>query len=183
MDYLNITHYFDNKSMLVQLSYKIYSKLRGNYHYYLPYPEFSATKITSNIYIGDINSAYQKEHLNKEGITHIVSCVLGNTPGYPSDFKYLVVDVIDNEQENLTDKFEEAVHFIERAILENGKVLIHCVCGISRSVSITIAYLIYKEDMTIEEALKLIQSKRPIANPNPSFLKQLQLFYKNHGSK
>ena len=64
MDYLNITHYFDNKSMLVQLSYKIYSKLRGNYHYYLPYPEFSATKITSNLYIGDINSAYQKEHLN-----------------------------------------------------------------------------------------------------------------------
>ena len=176
-----LTNYLSNNNVLVQLSYSIYSRLRGNVHYYLPYGEFSATKITENIYIGDIHSAYQQDHLKKEGITHIVSCVMGNTPGYPKEFKYMVIHAIDNENQNLIDKFEIAVNFIDKAVLENGKVLIHCVCGISRSVSVAAAYLIYKNKITAEKALEMIKEKRKIACPNPSFMEQLKIFYKNHG--
>ena len=70
--------------------YTVYSKLRGSYHYYLPYTkEFQASKITDNLYIGDIYSLYQKDLLKKNGITHVVSVVLGITPPFPNDFKYL----------------------------------------------------------------------------------------------
>ena len=97
----NLTNYFDNNSVILKLSYSLYSRFRGNIHYYLPYGEFSATKITDNLYVGDIHSSYQMEHLKNEGITHIVSCVMGSTPGYPDDFKYLVVNVIDNENQKI----------------------------------------------------------------------------------
>lgn len=178
----NLTNYFDNNSIILKLTYSLYSRFRGNIHYYLPYGEFSATKITDNLYIGDIHSAYQDVHLKKEGITHIVNCVMGSTPGYPDDYKYLIVNVIDNENQNLIDKFETAVNFIDKAIQENGKVLIHCVCGVSRSVSITAAYLIYKNKISAEKAIEIIKEKRDVACPNPSFMEQLKIFYKNHGT-
>lgn len=177
----NLTNYVDNNNPLLRYTYSLYSRIRSNVHYYLPYGEFSATKITNNIYIGDIHSANQYEHLKNEGITHIISCVLGVVPSYPNDFNYLSVEAIDNENQNLIDRFEECVNFIEKAVQENGKVLIHCVCGVSRSVSVGIAYLIYKEKMKPEDALKLIKSKREIAEPNPNFMEQLKIFYKNYG--
>ena len=161
--------------------YTAYSKLRGNYHYYLPYTkEFQATQITENLYIGDIYSLYQREFLKQNGITHVVSVVLGISPPYPNDFKYLTLNAIDEEKQNLIDKFDDAITFIDKAINENGKVLIHCICGVSRSVTICSAYLIYKNYYQVNEVIEMIKSKRKVANPNESFVEQLNIFYKNH---
>jgi len=57
---------------------------------------------------------------------------------------------------------------------ETGRGLIHCREGRSRSPSILIAYLIRYHHMTYEEALTLLQSKRPIVRPNPGFAEQLR---------
>ena len=46
----NLTNYFDTNGLFIKATYSLYSRLRGNFHYYLPYGEFSATKITDNIY-------------------------------------------------------------------------------------------------------------------------------------
>jgi len=166
--------------------YSMYVKIRGNCHYYLPpYPstEFGATKITDNLYIGDIYSIYQKEHLRDNNITHVVSVVMGLTPPYPDEFKYLNVEAIDEIKENLLDKFNETITYIDNAINEGGTVLIHCICGVSRSVTIASAYLMYKNNWTIEQTLKFIKNKRNVANPNPSFIKQLNIFYNNYSKK
>ena len=53
-----------------------------------------------------------------------------------------------------------------------GKVLVHCVQGVSRSATLTIAYLMLKHHMTVQVATRLVRAQREIF-PNPGFLQQL----------
>jgi hypothetical protein len=60
---------------------------------------------------------------------------------------------------------------------QRGAVLVHCKAGISRSASVVMGYLLYKNpDMSVAEALAMIKVARPVAQPNPGFLSQLELF-------
>ena len=72
--------------------------------------------------------------------------------------------------------FERACQFIDEAHRSNGVVLVHCVCGVSRSTTLCCAYLMKHHSMTIEEALVQIRSRRSIIQPNLNFLRQLIVF-------
>jgi len=61
---------------------------------------------------------------------------------------------------------------IFQVVQSKGKVLVHCVEGISRSASIVIAYLIIKHRFTIQRAIEAIRQHRSIA-PNEGFTEQL----------
>ena len=70
--------------------------------------------------------------------------------------------------------------------LRGGKTIVHCIAGVSRSVSLCAAYLMTKvrsekvlfgnSNMGATEAIKYIQKRRPCANPNPSFMHQLKKY-------
>ena len=70
------------------------------------------------------------------------------------------------------------IYFIEEVKNQGGRVLIHCMQGVSRSVSLIICYLIFTRKYNFEEALNLVIDKRAIAGPNFGFGIQLQYFYK-----
>lgn len=53
-----------------------------------------------------------------------------------------------------------------------GKVLVHCIQGVSRSATLTIAYLMLKHCMTVQTATRLVRAQREIC-PNPGFMQQL----------
>lgn len=53
-----------------------------------------------------------------------------------------------------------------------GKVLVHCLQGLSRSATLVLAFLIIKKGMSVTEAVELVRSKRRIY-PNDGFLQQL----------
>lgn len=55
----------------------------------------------------------------------------------------------------------------------SARVLIHCVAGISRSVSILTAFFMYKRSLSAFEAFDLVHSLRYCAFPNAGFLNQL----------
>ena len=50
----------------------------------------------------------------------------------------------------------------------------HCNAGVSRSVSVVVAYLMSHHSMTYEAALNAVRQIRPAAKPNDGFVKQLQ---------
>lgn len=68
---------------------------------------------------------------------------------------------------------EVGYHFMDRALKSNQKILVHCMAGISRSVSLTVYYLMKSRNMDYASAFSLVRKSRPIANPNYAFRLQL----------
>lgn len=66
--------------------------------------------------------------------------------------------------------------FIRNGIKNGTGVLIHCQMGISRSVTMLVAYLMAFDDLKYSEALALVREKWKIATPNSGFEKQLIWF-------
>jgi protein tyrosine phosphatase len=57
---------------------------------------------------------------------------------------------------------------------QKGKkaVLVHCMAGCSRSVSIMTAYLMMKLNVGFDEMIAHVRAQRPVARPNKGFVKQ-----------
>merc|ERR1712232_40914 len=61
-----------------------------------------------------------------------------------------------------------------QSTLDAGKsVLVHCAQGRSRSGSVVVYYVSRSEKLDIHEALKKVQDKRAMAQPNDHFMKLL----------
>ena len=65
---------------------------------------------------------------------------------------------------------------LDEGITQNRGVLIHCLAGVSRSVTVTIAYLISALNMTLNEAYDFVKQRKPSVNPNLNFMGQLLEF-------
>ena len=130
--------------------------------------------ITDDIWLGAIGAANDHELLEKTGITYMVS--LGCVPDVmPKCIKeHLKIDVEDVPSAELTPHFKTACEFIEKALNEKQKVLVHCNMGISRSASIVVAYFIKAKAMLMSEARDFVKSKRNQIDPNIGFLMQLE---------
>lgn len=73
------------------------------------------------------------------GITHVLS-VCPDYPADPEDRHHLCIPVQDSEFENLLVHLPIACSFIQHALDAGGKILVHCVMGISRSATVICAY-------------------------------------------
>jgi|TARA_B110000305_G_C19003183_1_gene431395 protein-tyrosine phosphatase len=162
--------------------------MRHIYHYYISYNEFSASDIIDNIYIGNVYDAHNIDRLNELNIKNVISAVTGFDNIYDDSFNHLSLNLIDNENQDIIHYFEITNHYLDNIISKNisssseknkHKILIHCICGVSRSVTILLAYIIKKYNYTPKYALKIVQKKRNIANPNDNFMKQLWTYYEN----
>lgn len=131
------------------------------------------------IYVGDRDAAESLQRYNGAGITHIIT--VDNTPlkwiEENGSFRYLYHQCLDMETEDLLSHFQEMFNFIDEVNEgQNGKVLIHCFAGVSRSVTIAVAYLMYKSKIPLEVALQIVGRYRGKVRPNPGFMRQLELF-------
>ena len=163
----NLTYYMNN----------LYTKFNCALRSYVKTNVFEANEIIPGIYLGDINSAYDKQTLKDLKITHVISVLSGFVPPYQDDFNYLVLDALDTVNTNLFDNFETTNKFIEDAFDTNGKVLIHCMAGRSRSVTILAAFMIKTFGINVNKVLNAIRIKRSIVQPNDYFIIQLEKYY------
>ena len=131
-------------------------------------------KISEKIFLGNEDGSNEKEKLKELGVTHILICGNQLAAKFPDDFIYKKLSIEDNQKQNIEQYFEETFNFIDNAI----KVYVHCAAGVCRSVSIVIAYLIKKENMSYSDALKLVKQKRRFAKPNWNFENQLKNYEK-----
>ena len=137
------------------------------------YPSYE--QITEKIYLGNEDTARDKELLKKLNISHILICAEGCEPFFPNDYTYKILYIDDAIDENILSWLKEAFEFIDSSV---NNIYIHCVMGISRSPTIVIGYLMYKKKMKYEEAYDFVRNKRNAISPNSGFQEQLKKFEK-----
>lgn len=68
----------------------------------------------------------------------------------------------------------KAVQAIESTVKNNGSVLVHCAQGKSRSSTVVIAYIMWKQKCGFDQAYAFVRSKRQQAEPNEGFQQALK---------
>jgi len=83
-----------------------------------------------------------------------------------------------HHQRNLLSEFPKALAFIEDVKSMDGKVLIHCQLGVSRSASLVIAYVMKSLQMKLTDAYEFVKARSSVISPNMSLMYQLAEFGK-----
>lgn len=134
------------------------------------------------IYIGDAEDARDASALRAANVRYVLNCTMPRAQGgvmnyheKDKNFEYCRLALADNATEPLPKRCEAAWDFFEKVrIREDGNILVHCQQGVSRSVSMVIAYLIKYYRYNFDSAKTLCLGCRKQANPNEGFEKQLR---------
>ena len=117
--------------------------------------------------------------LKENGITHVINCAANVCRNYfPDDFNYLHFFLKDSKSESIECVFYRCIDFINNAKKSGGKVLVHCMQGVSRSVTVCLAYIIFTQRRPFEQVFEDAKIKRGICSPNTGFQVQLIWWFK-----
>ncbi|PPQ67990.1 hypothetical protein CVT25_000470 [Psilocybe cyanescens] len=136
-------------------------------------------EILPGLLLGPFVASKSLDTLLNLHVTHIV-CIrdakeaFSVRPRFPENFKYMTLDVQDNEEQNLIRLFPAARAFIDQAIAEGGRVLVHCNGGISLSPAFVVMFVMQHYQLSWEDALHLVQNRRYCISPNGGFLTQIK---------
>lgn len=92
--------------------------------------------------------------------------------GKKDPFVRLFVPIDDMGSVDIAQYFDDVRLFISEGLAQ-GKVLVHCVEGRSRSVALAVSSLMHKEKISVGKALLSVKEKRPTVSPKPGFIGQL----------
>ena len=137
------------------------------------------SNIAPNIYLSGEEVAYDKSILLENQISHIINCAGTYCVNlFPNDFEYYTINLYDSENEDISGFFLSVIEYVEGVLKNKGQVLFHCQQGVSRSSTILIMYLMWKNKETLEITHKRVKQIREISNPNLGFIYQLLMWEK-----
>ena len=153
-----------------------------------PFPPPNLTRSVRNVdeiiprlYISDLAFAENPTLLSSYRITHILStlpeAIFRPPPSLlPDQPIRMQIKLEDFPFAELVAHLPKTTSFIREALSSNqdAHVLVHCVEGVSRSVSVVAAFLVAEYGWSPNHAVEFIKSKRGVANPNFGFIQQLQ---------
>ncbi|XP_043724719.1 protein-tyrosine-phosphatase MKP1-like [Telopea speciosissima] len=132
------------------------------------------SRIADHIYLGSDAVARNREILRQNGITHVLNCVGFVSPEYfKNDLIYKTLWLQDSPSEDITSILYDVFDYFEDVREQGGRVLVHCCQGVSRSTSLVIAYLMWRDGQSFEDAFQFVKAARGITNPNMGFACQL----------
>ncbi|XP_056326414.1 dual specificity protein phosphatase 22-B isoform X2 [Danio aesculapii] len=107
-------------------------------------------KVLPDLYLGNFKDARDREQLARNNITHILS-IHDTAAPILQEMTYLCIAAADSPTQNL-------------------------LAGVSRSVTLVVAYIMTVTTLGWQEALAAVKIARPCASPNTGFQNQLQEF-------
>ncbi|XP_029633302.1 dual specificity protein phosphatase 7-like [Octopus sinensis] len=138
-------------------------------------------QVLPNLFLGNAKNSQELSLLKQNGIKYILN-VTANMPNMfekDDSFKYMQIPINDHWSQNLSIFFPKAIEFIEEGLSQDYGVLVHCLAGISRSVTVTVAYLMQKMSITLNDAYDRVKKCKPNISPNINFMGQLLDFEKS----
>ncbi|XP_011626480.1 protein-tyrosine-phosphatase MKP1 [Amborella trichopoda] len=132
------------------------------------------SRVAEHVYLGSDAVAKNREILRQNGITHVLNCVGFVCPEYfRSDLVYKTLWLQDTPSEDITSILYDVFDYFEDVRLQGGRVLVHCCQGVSRSTALVIAYLMWRDGQSFEDAFQFVKAARGVTNPNMGFACQL----------
>ena len=147
-------------------------------------PPLHPTQLTDQLFIGNQDNADDIDLLKNLGISHVLNCVgsrsfdLTRSP-YPPEANvkgFLIIPAQDFDEFNIMRFFDDAIGFIDSAVLQGGKVLVHCSIGVNRSGAIVAAYMMISQKKRLLDVIIELKTKRLLVLCNMGFRKQLVQF-------
>ncbi|VDL72866.1 unnamed protein product [Nippostrongylus brasiliensis] len=143
-------------------------------------PEYAkVSEIVPGLFICGVSSLTSEE-MKKNKITHIINATT-EVPNLRSlgDIQRTKLWLEDTPQTYIYPHLELQSDQIQAIIADGGRVLVHCVAGVSRSASICLAFLTKYRCRSLRDAYHLMKSKRPMVRPNLGFWRQLIAYEQN----
>ncbi|KAI9248729.1 protein-tyrosine phosphatase-like protein [Helicostylum pulchrum] len=81
-----------------------------------------------------------------------------------------------HNQDNLVHELKKAIDIIDRARSAKQNILVHCQCGVARSATVIIAYVIKTLKLPMQDAYNHVKILAPPISPNLGLLFQLREF-------
>jgi len=91
--------------------------------------------------------------------------------------------ILEGGKEPDLDWLRRMVKFIDSQQQAGRITFVHCLAGMNRSGMVVTAYLMSKHNWSRDQALKVVQSKRPQIQPNPSLMRLLDEWEKELNKK
>lgn len=132
------------------------------------------SRIIDHVFLGSDAVAKNRDVLRQNGITHVLNCVGFVCPEYfKNDLVYKTLWLQDSPTEDITSILYDVFDYFEDVREQKGRVFVHCCQGVSRSTSLVIAYLMWREGQSFETAFQQVKAARGVTNPNMGFASQL----------
>ena len=133
---------------------------------------------------GGIWNADNMAALSRAGITHIIDMQIefDDTPlAVPFRISVCWNPVDDDFEPKPAAVFKRGVDFALAALKQHGtKVLVHCAAGVHRAPMMTLA-LLGVLGWTVEDAMEMIENKRPVADFADVYVQSVERFLNGRG--
>ncbi|NDJ35029.1 MAG: dual specificity protein phosphatase family protein [Chloroflexi bacterium] len=126
------------------------------------------SKVTNQVYIGDVNAA--KARLSEFGITRIL--YLHEEPLSGVQDIPVVDRPIPDGRPISAETFDDFLAIMQGEIDNEGRVLVMCWAGMSRSATVVLAYLV-SQGMGLREAYEHLRQQHPLTEPHTTLWQSL----------
>lgn len=133
-------------------------------------------KVLDFLFLGSLRTAQTVTVYHDLDIGYVLTAGRDLEVRIDPGMKHLVLPVDDFPEQKMLAVFSEAFAFIDEARANKRGVLIHCFAGLSRSVTIAVAYIMQLKNISRDEALATVRKARPAARPNDGFLLELRSY-------
>lgn len=135
-----------------------------------PFP----VQIVPFLFLGNEENSLDLDSLERHNIRYVLNVTHNLANKFEGHgLKYMKIPIEDHWSQNLASFFPQAIAFIDEARQKRVGVLVHCLAGVSRSVTVTLAYLMQKHKLPLNEAYDLVKKRKANIAPNFNFLGQL----------
>ncbi|KAL4470218.1 hypothetical protein ABPG74_011829 [Tetrahymena malaccensis] len=129
------------------------------------------SQIYDNLYLGNITTSRDQAFFKKNNIKNVLVAGKNLKRSFINQCNYHQLQISDNPTTIILKYWPESVQFLSSVV---GNTLVHCQGGKSRSASTVMAYVVFKENISAQEAITKVRKLHKFAYPNPGFLKQLE---------
>eukprot|EP01032_Pedospumella_encystans_P008364 gene8364-9939_t len=144
------------------------------------FKHYSSEIVSGFMYLGSYYDATDEVIMSDMRITHVVDATsehMSQALATKLNLTYLHIPVWDMEGVDITQYFSTVLDFVQQARVAQGRVLIHCRAGISRSSTLVmVCMMTHGQVKSLQEAVHHVVTQRPYVLPNPSFRDQLRAY-------